>query len=77
MDFRAPPGTPVLALGDGKVVDIIQCNCVSGIHVKNLFLWNSVMLQLDDGMFVEYHLSFILIHCFSLTNVHVRAYQSE
>ncbi len=27
---------------------------VSGIDIRNLFLWNSVMLRLDDGMHVEY-----------------------
>jgi len=35
-------------------VEVIQNNKVSGIHVKNLFLWNSVMLKLDSGVFVEY-----------------------
>lgn len=54
VDFRAPVGTPVMAVGDGIIVEITQHNNVSGIHVRNLFLWNSVMLQLDCGVFVEY-----------------------
>jgi hypothetical protein len=57
VDFRAPVGAPVLAVGEGKVVDVVQHNTVSGVHVKNLFMWNSVMLQLDDGVFVEYPFS--------------------
>ena len=36
------------------MVEIIEGNNVSGVHVRNLFLWNSVMLALDDGTFVEY-----------------------
>ena len=27
---------------------------VSGIHASNLYKWNSIMLKLDDGQFVEY-----------------------
>jgi len=47
-------GTPLLALGAGEVVDVRQSETVSGVHVSNLFKWNSVMLALDDGAFVEY-----------------------
>jgi hypothetical protein len=47
-------GTRLLALGDGEVVDVRQSETVSGVHVSNLFKWNSLMLALDDGAFVEY-----------------------
>lgn len=51
---RCAVGTPVLAIDDGVVKEIQQQNVVSGIHVRNLFQWNSLMLQLDNGSFVEY-----------------------
>jgi hypothetical protein len=54
VDFRCAVGTPLLAVAGGQVVDIQQNNSVSGVHVSNLFKWNSVMLALDDGAFVEY-----------------------
>jgi murein DD-endopeptidase MepM/ murein hydrolase activator NlpD len=54
VDFECPVGTPVLAVGDGVVVDVQQHNTVTGCHVSNLFKWNSVMLRLDDGVYVEY-----------------------
>eukprot|EP00388_Colpodella_angusta_P009499 GDKJ01025228.1.p1 GENE.GDKJ01025228.1~~GDKJ01025228.1.p1 ORF type:complete len:352 (-),score=55.27 GDKJ01025228.1:42-1061(-) len=60
-DFRADVGLPILAAGDGEIVDVIDGNSASGIHVKNLFSWNSVMLKLDptplngnQECFVEY-----------------------
>eukprot|EP00012_Vannella_robusta_P002115 CAMPEP_0206184178 /NCGR_PEP_ID=MMETSP0166-20121206/1069_1 /ASSEMBLY_ACC=CAM_ASM_000260 /TAXON_ID=95228 /ORGANISM="Vannella robusta, Strain DIVA3 518/3/11/1/6" /LENGTH=322 /DNA_ID=CAMNT_0053599155 /DNA_START=301 /DNA_END=1266 /DNA_ORIENTATION=+ len=54
VDLEAPIGTPILAVADGEVVEIIQSNTVSGIHANNLFKWNSLVLKLDDGNFVEY-----------------------
>ena len=54
IDFECPVGTEVLALGPGVVTEISDGNTVTGIHVHNLFKWNSVMLHLDDGVFVEY-----------------------
>ena len=45
VDLGCPVGTPVLAVADGVVTDIQQCNEVGGIHVRNLFLWNSVTLK--------------------------------
>jgi len=47
-------GTEVLAVGDGVVKNIKQSNTVAGIDSNNLFLWNSIMLEMDDGVFVEY-----------------------
>lgn len=49
LDFRCPVGTPVLAIGDGVVVDIQETNRVSGIDLDNFYVWNSLMLQLDGG----------------------------
>lgn len=54
VDLQCPVGTPVLAVGDGEVLEVKEANNVSGIHVKNLFLWNSILVALDDGVFVEY-----------------------
>ena len=54
IDLECPVGTPVLAIGDGKVVDILESNTVSGIHASNLYKWNSLMIALADGNFVEY-----------------------
>jgi hypothetical protein len=38
-----------VAVGAGVVVEISQENTLTGVAVSNLFKWNSVMLQLDDG----------------------------
>lgn len=56
LDFRCAVGTPVLAVGDGEIVQIRDSSTVSGIHVDNLFDWNSVMLKLVGGeeIYVEY-----------------------
>ena len=47
-------GTPVLALADGTVKEVRDSESASGIHVSNLFKWNSILLQLDNGSFAEY-----------------------
>lgn len=58
IDFRCDVGTPLLAVGDGEVVEAKIDNTLTGIAVSNLFEWNSILLQLDtstDGpLFVEY-----------------------
>lgn len=54
VDLACSIGTEILAVADGIVLEVNQSNVVSGIHVDNLFKWNSIMLQLDDGNFVEY-----------------------
>lgn len=58
IDFRCPVGTPLLAVGDGTVVEANDENTLTGVSVKNLFQWNSIMIQLDseddDPLFVEY-----------------------
>mmetsp|Transcript_27374 Transcript_27374/g.71788 ORF Transcript_27374/g.71788 Transcript_27374/m.71788 type:complete len:379 (+) Transcript_27374:184-1320(+) len=54
VDFECPVGTAVLAVGNGSVVEVDQEHAATGCDVSNLFKWNSVMLRLDDGVFVEY-----------------------
>mmetsp|Transcript_32791 Transcript_32791/g.48559 ORF Transcript_32791/g.48559 Transcript_32791/m.48559 type:complete len:337 (-) Transcript_32791:56-1066(-) len=57
LDFRCPVGTPLLAVGDGVVVQSKTNNSLTGIAVSNLFEWNSILLRLDnesDPLFVEY-----------------------
>jgi hypothetical protein len=41
------------AVGDGVVHEVKDNETVEGIHVGNLFKWNSVMLKLNDGNYVE------------------------
>jgi len=58
IDFSCPVGTPVLAVLPGRVVDVKSGHTCSGIHVRNLFTWNGILVQLADGSCVEYvHLS--------------------
>ena len=47
VDFRCPDGTPVLAVGDGEVIEVRDENTLTGIAVSNLFKWNSIVLKLD------------------------------
>ena len=54
MDFECPVGTPILAIGDGFIREVKHSNEVSGIHVSNLFKWNSILLEMDNGYWVEY-----------------------
>ena len=54
LDFACEIGTPVVAVGDGTVRKLQQGNTASGIHVDNLFCWNSLILELDSGFFIEY-----------------------
>ena len=57
IDFRCPVGTPLLAVGDGTVVQTKDDERVSGIAVSNLFRWNSILLCLDgqdETVVVEY-----------------------
>lgn len=47
VDFRCDVGTPILAAGDGVVVEVNDSNTLTGIAVSNLFKWNSIVIQLD------------------------------
>ena len=47
LDFECSLGTPVVAVASGVVVDVRQkCSC-SGIHVSNLFQWNSITIEVE------------------------------
>jgi murein DD-endopeptidase MepM/ murein hydrolase activator NlpD len=41
-------------VADGVVTEVSQENDCSGIHVSNLYQWNSVTLQCDQGGYVDY-----------------------
>ena len=47
VDLSCPVGTPVLAVGDGTVVEVKDSTTVGGIHASHLFEWNSIMLRID------------------------------
>ena len=48
IDFRCAKGTPLLAVGDGVVVQVQdEHKQHTGIAVSNLFSWNSILLHLD------------------------------
>jgi hypothetical protein len=49
VDFQCPVGTPILAVGDGVVVDVKDSHRLTGIATSNLFKWNSILLQILDG----------------------------
>ena len=58
IDFRCPIGTPVLSVAAGTVHELRCGHACGGIHVRNLFLWNSVLVQHLDGTVAEYvHIS--------------------
>lgn len=54
LDFWCAVGTPVLSLAAGRVVQVKMEHSCSGVHVRRLFEWNSLMIAHDDGTFAEY-----------------------
>ena len=62
IDFRCPVGTPLLAVGDGVVVEVNDKHSLTGVAVSNLFQWNAILIHLDakndkesnQPLFVEY-----------------------
>lgn len=54
IDFECEEGTDVVAVGGGIVVSFADKNVVQGILSTNLFSWNSLMIKLDNGIYVEY-----------------------
>ncbi len=53
--FRCPISTPIVAVFRGKVKYIRNDTMESGVHVRHLFVWNSVMIEsLDGSYFAEY-----------------------
>ena len=61
VDFRCEPGTPVLAVADGTVIDVQCHHKTTSIHCSALFQWNSLLLRVDTD-YVEYvHISKSLV----------------
>ena len=56
IDLECAVGTPIVAVADGTIVDVRQKCKVGGIHVKNLFEWNSILLRLEDS---EYYAEYV------------------
>jgi murein DD-endopeptidase MepM/ murein hydrolase activator NlpD len=54
IDLECEVGTPVLAVGNGTVLEVRDQLRCTGPLAANLFHWNSVLLQLDSGSVVEY-----------------------
>ena len=54
VDLDCEVGTPIVAVGDGMVVEVQTSHRHGGIHASRLFAWNSLMLELDSGLVVEY-----------------------
>jgi len=55
VDFRCDIGTPVVAIFDAEVIEIRNETNESGVHVNNLFHWNSIMIKhLDSNTYAEY-----------------------
>jgi murein DD-endopeptidase MepM/ murein hydrolase activator NlpD len=62
IDFRCPVGTPLLAVGDGEVLEAKDENTLTGIAVGNLFEWNAILIKVDQSeeyekegpLFIEY-----------------------
>lgn len=54
VDFGCPVGTLVVAIAPGTVRTIETSHSESTIHVRGLFNWNRIVLDLDDGSVAEY-----------------------
>lgn len=54
VDLQCPVGTPVLSVGAGTVAEVRDRETCSGVWAENLFHWNSVLLRLHTGLYVEY-----------------------
>ena len=56
VDFRCPIGTEIVATFDGEVVEVRNDSEVTGVHVTNLFSWNSLMIKSTNSphVFAEY-----------------------
>eukprot|EP00906_Rhabdomonas_costata_P013256 RCo019053 len=54
VDLECDVGTPVLSVGEGVVVEVRQEHQATGIHVDNLYLWNSITVALDVGVWVDF-----------------------
>jgi len=54
IDLECPVGTTIVAVGDGVIRKVVHHNVLSGIKIDNLFTWNEVCLELDNGLLVDY-----------------------
>lgn len=54
IDLRCSCHTPVLSIGDGIVTEVAESHRCGGVHAANLAAWNSVSVQLDCGLVVDY-----------------------
>jgi murein DD-endopeptidase MepM/ murein hydrolase activator NlpD len=55
IDLDCAIGTPIVAVASGIVTQIVvKAKSASGIGISNLFHWNSVSMQTDQGYVVEY-----------------------
>ncbi len=54
IDIACPPSTPIISICDGVVTEVTDQNSVIGIHVDNLFKWNSITVKSERGELVEY-----------------------
>lgn len=60
IDFRCAVGTPVVAVFSGVVLEIRRESSASGVHVSNLFDFNSIMIKKNgvEDIYIEYvHIS--------------------
>jgi len=54
IDLECPVGTTIVAVGNGVIRKVEHSNVLSGIKIDNLFTWNEVCLELDNGLLVDY-----------------------
>ena len=46
IDLRCPSGTPILAVSDGTVREVLDKESLTGVHCDNLRKWNSIALDI-------------------------------
>jgi murein DD-endopeptidase MepM/ murein hydrolase activator NlpD len=68
IDFRCPIGTEVVAVCDGRVVSVGGPDGGAlvhsgGIHVRDLFAWNSLVLEATAPDFSGVIFEYVHIHC--------------
>lgn len=57
VDIDCDPGTPLLSAVDGIVVEARDRSRHTGIHVDNLFHWNSIMVRAESFVVEYVHLA--------------------
>ena len=61
IDFKCDTGTPLVALDDGVVREIIEHNSLTGIHCRNLGVWNSISVDIVKGPNAGYTFEYVHI----------------